>query len=273
MKPNIRSNIISWLFRHPHVGELINIHFKVIGGTSGETVIWLPDTPARIYRSEPGEAMTENYHDIFQVTSETRYSFCVETTAAGASRKACAHCDVIPRTLPTLRIHVSDGFQALAKSSVSLSVVNVTGNFIRGLDLTVQWGDGSPTTLIHEYDPKIMVEHAFVSAGRYEVVAFLTGSQLKPFVLKGSMHVYPNVEKLWCAPLSNRHLLTPGETLTFTVFVHASGTFDVQVEGEDITVASPFSITSKLIFAKTFRYTCCCALLRKDFLLFSCRFH
>lgn len=230
------------LFRWARWGDRVDVEIRVIGGTSGNVYLRNSGSSDILFSSPTGVAMDMHRNCEFKILSEYRHSFCLKVVAAGESKMACVHCNVIPYKLPTMKLSSSSQFKALEGEKMSLSVVNTTGIFIRGQTLRVQWGDGSPITQIENYDPIIVMEHVYSSAGYYNVRAIFSGSPLSPVALEDNVVVFSKIEAMGCRPLENKYFLKLGESATILVFVHASGRFIVDIFGDGLNRNLPTSI-------------------------------
>lgn len=230
------------VFRHVSVGAQVEVIYTVIGGTSGQAILYKNGSSEMVFKSKPGESMTNIHRQNIHISAEGRYVFCVEAEAASIIKKACARCDTLPHTMPKMLLHSTNWFEGLVQEEFEISITILMGTFIRGLTMTVYWDDGSPNSTVVDYDPDSIIKHVYASAGSYTVLAGLTASLLTTANLRHVMTVYPIIEDMRCTPLYNVYFLKPSERLTIIVYVQASGTFNVNVEGEGITSPPPESM-------------------------------
>lgn len=220
----------------------MHITLVVVGGTTERAILRMTGSDPIKITTEPGESGEIRRTIEFRIASQELHAFCLETNAAGEAKTACAYCDVLPPVLPTLELRSPEAFNALVDETTSISVVNVTGKFIYGLKVIVQWGDGSPNTELENFKPNTLLRHVFLKPGIRDVTATLIGNRLSTTKLMGSINVFPIIERLWCKPRNNRYFLKLGEDVVITINVHASGTFNVEAEGDNLIETPPTSM-------------------------------
>ncbi len=171
--------------------------------------------------------------DTHVVNFEGLINFCLDVKNLGVYESNCRQIDVLPPVIGTFETAPYPGsFIAPVDGEVRFYLRRLTGVLPVGVTAVADFGDGTPSVTIVNFDVSCNFFHFYRRPGEYDILIKLAKRQLRSDV-HAHVSVYQPIKKLECKP--SKGYVVASQGLEVTVTVIAMGDFTLEATGNGLT--------------------------------------